>query len=199
MKALERCHPICRINQFSIRKSICTILTLLVISACSEDREIFEQAEEQEIPEEPIGYANVDEALWIYFERFEEEAASRGVTIDIRSESITGKISEIHDEHVAGTCNYNYRTPNKVTVDLGFWSRSGDRYREFVVFHELGHCVLYREHKENANAYNICESIMRSGTGNCLDNYNQATRGAYLDELFDPSYRGDIFLAAQKF
>ena len=150
----------------------------------------------EEIPEEPVGFANVDEALWDYFDRFEQEAATRGITIDIRSEDITGQISEIHDEDVVGTCNYNYRTPNKVTIDLSFWTRAGDRYREFVVFHELGHCVLYREHRETANANNICESIMRSGTGSCFDNYNRATRSAYLDELFDPKFKGDIFLTA---
>jgi hypothetical protein len=177
------------------RKSLYVFLVILVMAACSRDQELPAPGAEESDPAEPLGYTNVDEALWEYFELFEQEAFSRGITIDIRSENISGKISEIHDDQVAGTCNYNYRTPNKVTIDLGFWSRSGDRYREFVVFHELGHCVLFREHKEKANAYNICESIMRSGTGSCLDNYNRATRSGYLDELFDPAFRGDIFLA----
>jgi len=174
------------------------IFMMPVFVSCSKDLEEFTVPAEQEIPAEPAGYDNVDEVLWDYFDRFESEASARGITIDIRSENITGNISEISSEHVAGTCNYSYRNPNKITIDLEFWSRSGDRYKEFVVFHELGHCVLYREHKEDATSSNICESIMRSGTGNCIDNYTRNTRSTYLDELFDPSYKGDIFLASTK-
>lgn len=199
MKTIERSNSSCRVNTISSCKSIYLILSILFFTACSKDQELFDQIEEEEIPAEPVGFANVDEALWVYFDRFELEASERGITIDIRSENITGNISEINTEHVAGTCNYSYRNPNKVTIDQEFWSRSGDRYREFVVFHELGHCVLYREHKEDANAFNICESIMRSGTGTCIDNYVRTTRDVYLDELFDPTYRGDLFLATSEF
>lgn len=172
------------------------VLTLPLLAACSQDHELFDEINEQEPPSVPVGYDNVDDALWDYFERFELEAAARGITIDIRSENITGNVSEISSEHVAGTCNYSYRNPNKVTIDLEFWSRSSDRYKEFVVFHELGHCVLYREHKEEANAFNICESIMRSGTESCIDNYTRSTRSSYLDELYDPKYKGDLFLTS---
>lgn len=178
----------------SIAKWMFIPLLVLLIS-CSKDQEVV-TPDIAEVPPEPTGYEEVDEALWDYFDRFELEASARGIVIDLRSEEVTAEISEIDSRNVAGRCNYNHRNPNKVTIDLSFWRRSGDRSREFVVFHELGHCILYRGHKEDANAFNVCESIMRSGTGDCFDNYNRTTRREYLDELFDERYRGDIFFAS---
>ena len=173
--------------------------SVIIFASCSRQADMVVPEIVEEIPEEPEGYENVDEALWNYFDRFEEEAAERGIAVDIRAERITGFISEIEEDNVAGTCNYNFRNPNKVTIDASFWNRSSDRFREFVVFHELGHCILYRDHKEDANQFNVCESIMRSGTGTCFDNYNRNTRSDYLDELFDPVYEGDIFAAVHEF
>ena len=169
---------------------------LIALLSCSKDQEILNPDFDEDIPKESIGFQGVDEALWSYFDLFELEASARGITIDLRTEDVTGTIREIDSKNVAGTCNYNQRYPNKVTIDLDFWRRSGDRGREFVTFHELGHCVLYRAHKEAANVYNVCESIMRSGTGSCIDNYNRSTRESYLDELFDTKFQGDIFFVS---
>ncbi len=171
---------------------------LIALLSCSKDQEMLNPDFIEDIPKEPIGYQEVDEALWSYFDRFELEASERGITIDLRTEDVTGTISDIDKKNVAGTCNYNQRYPNKVTIDLDYWRRSGDRSREFVIFHELGHCILYRAHKETANAYNVCESIMRSGTGSCYDNYSRLTRESYLDELFDTKFQGDIFFASHE-
>ena len=54
-----------------------------------------------------------------------------------------------------------------------------------IFFHELGHCVLFRGHREDVNQNGSCVSIMRSGIEECWDNYRSTTREIYLDELFD--------------
>ena len=166
---------------------IFTILALLVLSACTEDEVVEEIA-----PPEPIGYPGVDESLWTYFERFEEEGRQRGIAIDLRSARITGMLEEIERNRVLGQCNYRRGNQNHVTVDEGFWNQTSDLGREFVVFHELGHCFLLRDHLESAFANGACTSIMRSGTGSCRDNYNRFTRDAYLEELFDDDRARDI-------
>ena len=71
-----------------------------------------------------------------------------------------------------------------MTIDKTFWNRSSELYKEFVVFHELGHCVLDRNHKEDKDSRGRCLSIMRSGLGDCLDAYSSANRTYYLNELF---------------
>jgi len=130
-------------------------------------------------------YEGVDERLWKYFESFETAGKNRGYDIDIAALQITGEIKEIEEEHVAGICNFNYRSPNHVTIDLEFWDQSPEIYREMIIFHELGHCYLNQDHREAVLDRNICSSIMRSGTEECYDNYTLNTRSYYLDELFD--------------
>jgi len=130
-------------------------------------------------------FANVDERLWSYFEDFEQEADRRGLTYDLTSYNLIGSIEDIDDDGVVGTCSYGRRSPLHVTVDLPFWQNSGSFSREMVVFHELGHCILDRDHTEETVGNGFCASIMASGTGNCRTPYNAQNRNYYLDELFD--------------
>lgn len=141
----------------------------------------------QEIDNTPTvrSFTNVDERLWSYFEEFEKEAAERGFDFDLNQHNLTGNISDIHDSGVAGSCSYGFRRPNSVTIDSPFWNRSGFFSREMVVFHELGHCVLGRNHTERLTSNGYCASIMRSGTGSCRTLYDANNREYYLNELFE--------------
>ncbi len=146
---------------------------MLLLNSCTKQREA------------EIQFGSVDEKLWVFFEQFEIEGKKRGVDIDIRNLGITGEISEIRDDYVAGTCTYSHRNPNHITIDLNFWNNSDDFSKEMIIFHELGHCYLYRDHLEGRLSNGACRSIMRSGLENCVDNYNRFTRNMYLDELFE--------------
>ena len=137
-------------------------------------------------------FPNVQEELWPYFIKFEDEGRQRGISIDLRSAGIVGRIEEIVEDNVAGLCHFNSRQPNDLTIDQEFWDFAGELLKEFIVFHELGHCFLLRDHKEDQFPNRSCISIMRSGNGGCRDNYNLSTRESYLDELFDPEFAGDI-------
>jgi len=95
------------------------------------------------------------------------------------------EIIEIEENGVAGTCSYGSHTPRFIEIDATFWNQTGDNFKEFVVFHELGHCVLLRGHREDAHSDGSCVSLMRSGLGGCIDNYRPSTREGYLDELFE--------------
>lgn len=133
-----------------------------------------------------ILFEDVDERLWVHFTNFEEEAAIRGLNFDLNELGITGVIENIPEDGVAGTCQYGQHI-HHVTIDNNYWNRASFLQREFVVFHELGHCVLFRDHEEGQFTNGICRSIMRSGLGNCRDAYIQANREYYIDELFDQS------------
>lgn len=130
-------------------------------------------------------FPNVDQALWPYFQRFEEEAANRNIEADLNDAYITGLISDISTSHVLGQCSYSPSNPHQVTIDKPFWNQASDLAKEFVVFHELGHCYLGRLHDESKDARGVCLSMMRSGTGDCRDDYNATTRVALINELFD--------------
>jgi len=151
-------------------------LSLLMIS-CNQFTEIANEPQD-------FGYDQVDEQLWTYFDRFAAEAKLRNLNFDQELFELTAEISSISDEGVAGTCQWHSRRANHVTVDLDFWNRASDIGKEFVVFHELGHCILYRDHFEDQFENGVCQSIMRSGTLDCTDAFNRTNREYYLDELF---------------
>jgi len=92
-----------------------------------------------------------------------------------------------NENNVIGTCQYGGFTADRITIDDLFWERSSNLGKEFVVFHELGHCFLHREHLEDSTSNGICVSLMRSGNGECRDAYNARNREFYLDELFSQS------------
>ncbi|MBX2815970.1 MAG: hypothetical protein KTR24_08230 [Saprospiraceae bacterium] len=148
-------------------------LSLAAIS-CQKDQTV------QSEPEFP----GVQEALWPYFRLFEDEAAARGLTVDLVASRITAEIASIDEGNVIGRCQYGRYSGNHITIDAEFWTRSGHLGREMVVFHELGHCYLGRGHREDAFQSGSCASIMRSGTCCCRDAYRTSTRSYYVDELF---------------
>jgi hypothetical protein len=151
---------------------ICLVLTIL---SCKE-----------EAP--PKEFLNVDERLHGYFETFEREAAARGMEIDLNEAILTAQISEIQGEGVAGQCSRPVNSlDNDIVIDESFInSNVSNLLKELVIFHELGHCFLQREHREDEYPNGNCISIMRSGVDGCRDNYNSSFRSIYIDELFDP-------------
>lgn len=140
---------------------------------------------EEEAPKE---FINVDERLHGFFETFEREAAARGIEIDLNEAILTANISEIQGQGVAGQCfRPNNSLENNITIDESFLnSNVSNLLKELVIFHELGHCFLQREHREDEYPNGNCISIMRSGIDGCRDNYNSSFRAIYIDELFDP-------------
>ena len=169
-------------NKIKVCRSFNSIIILFVtlfFFSCSDD--------DVEEVVEPVAFANVDAELVPYFERFQQEAAARGIFVDLVTADIEGVIEEIDEQHVAGQCSYGrFNNPRLVTVDASFWRRSSNLFKEFIVFHELGHCYLNRGHLESSFSNGVCTSIMRSGVGDCFDNYNGNTREYYIDELFEP-------------
>ena len=113
-----------------------------------------------------------------------QTAAIRNVVIDYEALKISGDIRIISTPNVIGQCIHTEKEPNTVVVDKFYWDTADDLEREFLVFHELGHCALNRGHLDDSDAHGDCISMMTSGTGLCHINYTQATRTSLLDELF---------------
>ncbi len=163
------------------------LLVVLFITSCGEKTEIVNPTQT------PTVINNPEAVLQPYFERFEQEGAARGWSVDLEAAEIIGEIKEIAQEHVAGQCTWASHQPNLVTIDLTFWNAASDLQKEFVVFHELGHCFLNRGHREDAFTNGQCASLMRSGLEDCRDNYTSATRSQYLDELFNRNFSKKSF------
>jgi hypothetical protein len=150
-----------------IKFSIFAFGLFLILGSCTPEEEIFVSPELQD-----------------YFDRFAVEAGLRGVSFDYERDRIEGYILDISERDVTGKCTYNTHDPDQITVDQYFWRQASDLEKEFLVFHELGHCFLNRTHLDDANPNGTCVSIMHSGLGDCRNAYNVSTRSEYLDELF---------------
>jgi len=126
----------------------------------------------------------VDPSLQEYLDRFKAEGAARGVTVDYVESRIAAYLRTILDSGVIGQCAHSETEENTVIIDRMYFNSATDLEKEFVVFHELGHCVLNREHLDDADNQGNCISIMTSGIGACNINYTASTRKGLLDELF---------------
>ncbi len=73
-----------------------------------------------------------------------------------------------------------------VTIDREVWETLRDVQKEYLIYHELGHCFLGRPHKTDLlELGEVCSSLMSPG-GFCIrDVYDDRWREYYLDELFD--------------
>ena len=150
----------------------CFLSSVLLFAGC----EIEEPAE--------VNNLYIAAELQPYFDLFEVEAAARGLDYNLSEENLEGYLLRIADDDVIGQCAFNTEQPRRVTIDVTFWRRASDFEKEMVVFHELGHCVLDRDHVDDANPDGTCVSIMHSGLGDCRLNYNGTNKEGYLDELF---------------
>ncbi len=155
-------------TQFIICVTVCSVL----ISGCISENDVVDI-----VPQ-------VDPELRSYFQSFEQAANARGIQLSAAFLEIDASIGDIDEDDVIGECWHGGHGPNEIRIDREFWKSSSTLDREFVVFHELGHCYLNRDHTEATTANGTCVSIMASGTGNCRNRYGQATRESYLDELF---------------
>ena len=135
----------------------------------------------QEEPEEPI-----HPDLLPFVEDFIFEANARDIEFTLDSIGIEIQFENIADPSVIGRCQRNENGENLgISVDPLYWKQATALEKEYVMFHELGHCVLNRGHTTAADANNTCLSIMEPGTGElCQSNYNETTREELLDELF---------------
>lgn len=127
----------------------------------------------------------IDDTLRPYYESFLIEAEKRNVEFQALESFIEMRIGVIEEDPTfLGKCNSNIDDINReVVINVLFWDILSPIEKEKLVFHELGHCLLNRPHRNDKAQTGFCASIMNSSDG-CIDNYSDETREAYLDELF---------------
>jgi hypothetical protein len=131
-----------------------------------------------------------------YVERFFTEAQARGLDYRLEDYALNIRMEAIARPDVAGTCNLN---SGFITIDEIYWRTATDREKERVVFHELGHCVLDRRHRNEKLLENDCISLMQGAENGftCSTNdEDDAWWAYYYDELFDQGLGGPAWLGA---
>ncbi len=101
---------------------------------------------------------------------------------------ISIKIEPLYVEglpYVEGSCQVSERNDPVIVLNQDGWKAYGEFSREIVIFHELGHCILHREHDNGTverNGETIPASIMNKHVLDVEDYL--LNRDYYLQELF---------------
>lgn len=123
----------------------------------------------------------IDPELQPYVMSFHFEAMKRGKDIDVTK--ISAKIKTVtnkYGERVVGVC---FMGLSSIEIDVDYWKIASYNEKETLVFHELGHCALKREHKNGYDNLGVPFSIMNS-TLLWPDVYEN-NREKLIDELFN--------------
>jgi hypothetical protein len=128
----------------------------------------------------------VDSDFEEYVQRFIDEGAARGVEIDFGD---TGLLIEYSDKMVVGASGFCYLGEHHIVIDKSEWNALTDTQKEYLLFHELGHCELDRRHKNDQFDNLLWKSLMRGdplvGTQqNIPVPYFGFRKNYYRDELF---------------
>jgi len=127
----------------------------------------------------------IEAELQVYFSSFVEEASTYGMDISLEDIDLGGYIENIEARGTLGQCKSYSNGSKQVVIDEPYWDRVDDLEREYLVFHELGHCLLGRDHDDTKDEDGNCASIMQSGEGGCKSVYNLENRERLLEELFE--------------
>ncbi|MFT5168205.1 MAG: hypothetical protein ACI8P3_003446 [Saprospiraceae bacterium] len=151
---------------------------LILLTAC--------KTEENDLPN-----INVDESFEKHVVSFIEEGAKRGHIIDFEDTGLT--IIFGNTPNASASCaeiGAQDRGSHQIIVNKNIWQSLNDSLQERLIFHELGHCELNRNHRNDKFADGSWKSIMRGDPLTELDErmpipYFGFRRDYYLNELFD--------------
>ena len=135
----------------------------------------------------------VDDEFLPYIDRFEHEAQKHGRQINFENTGLIVEFADLKDNQ-AGLCYAE--KPIRIEIDRAYWAaiattQGADLMRENLLFHELGHGVLGREHLNSTLSNGDWKSMMCGGDR--VDNrpwninYRGVRRDYYVDELFNES------------
>jgi hypothetical protein len=88
-----------------------------------------------------------------------------------------------------GRCTtYTNATPI-ILISASYWATATDQGKEVIIFHEMGHCILGRVHRNDLNGTLVPNSVMYYSAGVFNSNENdyifyESNRAAYISELF---------------
>ncbi|MEN9613673.1 MAG: hypothetical protein RLZZ628_4487 [Bacteroidota bacterium] len=141
----------------------------------------------------------IPEDLLVYVQTFFEEGNKRGANITLKNINLEIRFSVLMGKNA--TCTFN-KTKHLIEIDSVNWKKRSIYDKEWLVYHELGHCVLGRDHLLKTLPKGECQSVMSNSEGlNCSINFkSESWRKYYFDELFNhllfiPNWYQDTLLS----
>jgi len=123
-----------------------------------------------------------------YVEKFITAGNKRGILIQPGKEGLIIEFGVL-ENHQLGKSKPNH-SPQIITINQAIWPDLDTFQRKALIFHELGHCLLQRKHRNQLLPNGECASLL-AGKENgfqCLPNlYSGLWWNYYVDELFNPA------------
>ncbi len=82
---------------------------------------------------------------------------------------------------VVGLCSIKSNQSPRITIDRTYWEGATDVAKENLAFHELGHCILKRDHNDRKDQ-GVPVSLMFP---NLIPFYYEKDKQPYINELFE--------------
>lgn len=129
-----------------------------------------------------------------YTEAFDAEAAARGLNLHATDTLSISFADLAYSEGVGevGVCHYGIDNPlvgRSIQIDINAWPTLSEGEKTTLIFHELGHCLLNRQHTSklipgtsDAGLVPIPASIMNPSI--IPDDAFEANYPYYINELF---------------
>ncbi len=144
-------------------RNILKYLYLALLTACGHD---------------PRLGASIEAPFLPHVAEFERACGCKVIDIPITFQKI--------DDANAGECwdySYPFEGFQEIMIDREWWYEANPREQEQLIFHELGHCRLHRQHTESMQgAFPI--SLMYPKMGRIPNWFYVQNRSQYFDELF---------------
>lgn len=122
-----------------------------------------------------------------YVEKFVETGAKRGISIYPEKGSLIIEFDTLENHQLGRSKPKAY--PKVITLNQIIWQDLDTFQRRALIFHELGHCLLLRKHRNELLPRGECLSLLVGKEENfqCSQNlYSKLWWGYYVDELFNP-------------
>jgi hypothetical protein len=124
----------------------------------------------------------IPDDLLSYVQTFFEEGNQRGMNRLLKNTNLEIRFSTLVGKN--GAC-----TPAKhlIEIDSALWRKRSQADKEWLIYHELGHCILGRDHLLKTLPRGECQSVMSNSEGlNCVINFKSSSwKKYYFDELFN--------------
>lgn len=120
-----------------------------------------------------------------YKAKFEQEGKQRLSEPNFAIGDIPINFGDTEGENYQGICIKYSDGTREIIIKKSWWDQQNQYYRESLIFHELGHCRLDRDHDNhetviNNNSYKT--SMMNQYI--VAPNLYRSNKDAYLEELF---------------
>jgi hypothetical protein len=129
---------------------------------------------------------HIDPILFKYVDRF-QFFYGKNINFEVSFDDLENPMTDRN----LGFCSFITGSKFRlVKINRKLWKTLGEYGKEQLIFHELGHCELNRNHENSYTDHKIPKSIMYYvGFGDMQ--YYFFNRGYYIKELFSKKYDSD--------